>query len=182
MGFEKRGRFYAAIEHVGFLGPAGRYLPDVLQGDARIGGKSNGGLLRIGPALPEIVAGSQEGAPVTRRRSPYAVLAPAAIIGHRVNTVPMEIGTTDLPTAAPSVRAKDECSLRCSHQQKKVSLPNMRMSHAVQDRSPGWAKIGAGIPGNDCARLNGFQSGLNFTCALITLHRLLGQAALDNGP
>ena len=39
-----------------------------------------------------------------------------------------------------------------------------------------------GSGGNDCTRLNGFQSGLNFTRALITLHRFLGQAALDNGP
>ena len=59
---------------------------------------------------------TQQGAPITLRRSPYAVLARAAIIGHRVNTVPVEIGTANLPTAALSVRAKDECSFGCSHQ------------------------------------------------------------------
>ena len=61
-----------------------------------------GGLLGIGPALPEIIAGSQQGAPITLRRSPYAVLASAAVVGHRVNTVPVEIGATNLPTAALS--------------------------------------------------------------------------------
>lgn len=58
-GFEKRGRLHAAIKHVRFLGSAEHYLPDVLQGNAGIGGKSNGCLLRISPALPEIVAGSK---------------------------------------------------------------------------------------------------------------------------
>src|ERR1700730_579036 len=104
-GFEKRGGFYATIQNVGLLGPAKRYLPDVLQGNARIGGKSNGGLLRIGPALSEVVAAAQEGTPITLRRSPYAVLAGAALVGHRVNIVPMEIRTADLPTAALRLRA-----------------------------------------------------------------------------
>ena len=39
-----------------------------------------------------------------------------------------------------------------------------------------------GISGSDGTRLHRFQSCLNFTRALITLRRLLGQAALDNGP
>ena len=42
--------------------------------------------------------------------------------------------------------------------------------------------IGAGISGDDCGRLNRFQGRLNFTRALITLHRFLGQAALDDCP
>ena len=78
-GFEKRGRFYATIEDVGLLGPAERYLPDVLQGDAGIGRKSNGSLLRIGPTLSEIIAGSQECPPIILRRCPDAVLAPAVV-------------------------------------------------------------------------------------------------------
>jgi hypothetical protein len=58
----------------------------------------------------------------------------------------------------------------------------MRVLHAVQDRSPGPSWIRAGTGGNDSSRLDGFQSGLNFTRALITLDRFLGQAALNNGP
>src|SRR2546425_3037602 len=111
-GFEERRRFDSAIEDSGFLGPAEGDLPDILQGDAGIGRKSNGSLLRIGPALAEVIAGSQESAPITLRGSPYAVLAAATIIGHRINTVAVEIRTTDLPPATMRVRAKDECSPR----------------------------------------------------------------------
>ena len=146
-------------------------------------GNRIGRLLRIGPALPEIVAGSQQSAPITLRRSPYAVLSSAAVISHRVNIVSVEIRTTDLPTAALRIGAKDECSFRGSHQQKKVSLPDMSVLHAVQDRSSGWTyDQGWDLAETIAPRLNGFQSRLNFTRALITLRGFLGQAALDNGP
>src|SRR6266581_3032939 len=115
-GFEKRGRLYAAIEYVRLFGPTERDLPNVLQGNPGIGRKSNRGLLRIGPALAEIVARSQEGSPVTRRRSPYTVLASAVVVGHSVNTVPVEIGAAYLPPAPLRVRTEDECSL-CRSQQ-----------------------------------------------------------------
>ncbi len=181
-GFEKRGRLYAAIEYVRLFGPTERDLPNVLQGNPGIGRKSNGGLLRIGPALAEIVARSQEGSPITRRRSPYAVAASAVVEGHSVNTVSVEIRTAYLPTAALRIRAKDECSFGRSQQQKKVSLPDLSVSHTVQDGSPGCARISAGTSRSDSSRLDGFQSCLNFTCALITLYRFLGKAALNNGP
>src|SRR5437870_7899803 len=63
------------------------------------------------------------------------MLATTAVIGHRVYRVPMEIGTTKFPTRAPSVRAQEECSFCRSHQQKKISLPDMNVSHTVQDGS-----------------------------------------------
>ena len=106
-------------------------------------GKSNGRLLRIGPAFPEVVAGSQHRPPITLRRSPYAMLALAGVISHRVNIVSVEIRTTHLPALALRIRAKNEGSFRRSHQQKKVSLPDMRVSHAVQDGGLGWVRIGA---------------------------------------
>ena len=65
------------------------------------------------------------------------MLASASVIGHRVNSVPVEIGAPDLPTVALGIRAKDECSFGRSHQQKKVSLLDMRVPHAVQDRGRG---------------------------------------------
>src|SRR4029077_2066470 len=148
---------------------------DVLQGNAGIGGKSDGCLLRIGPALAEIVARSQHGAPVTRRRSPDSVLAPAGVVGHRVDTVPMEIGTADLPSVALSIRAQNECSFGRSQQQKEVSLSDLSMADAVQDSRPRRIWIGARTGRNDSSRLNGFQRCLNFTLALITLYRFLNQ-------
>src|SRR6266516_7088528 len=52
----------------------------------------------------------------------------------------------------------------------------------MQDRGCGSASIGNWIIGNDHSRLDGFQSCLNFTGALISLHRLFDEAALNNGP
>src|SRR5258708_28752221 len=181
-GFEKRGRLYAAIEQVRLFGPTDSDLPDVLQGNAGVGGKPNRGLLRIGPALAEIVARSQEGSPITRRRSPYTVLASAVVVGHSVNTVPVEIGAAYLPPAPLRVRTEDECSLCCSQQQKKVSLSDVSVPDTVQNSSPGCAWIRAGTGGNDSRRLNCFQGCLNFTRTLITLYRFFGEAALNNGP
>ena len=97
------------------------------------------------------------------------MLATTAVIGHRVHRVPMEIGTANFPTRAPSVRAQEECSFCRSHQQKKISLPDLNVLHIVQDGSSGCALIGSGLSGNDCSRLNGFQSCLHLTRALISL-------------
>ena len=141
-----------------------------------------GALLRIGPALAEIVARTQEGSPIICRRSPYAVLASAVVVGHSVNTVPMEIRTAYLPAAPLGVRPKDECSFCRAQQQKKVPLSDMSVPDTVQDSSPGCPWIGVRTGGNDSSRLNRFQSCLNFTRALISLDRFLGQAALNNGP
>ena len=58
----------------------------------------------------------------------------------------------------------------------------MRVSHAVQDRSPGRTLIGAGIGGDDRTRLNSFESCLDFSGTLITLQRFLGETALDDRP
>src|SRR5437667_11557921 len=110
------------------------------------------------------------------------MLATTAVIGHRVYRVPMEIRTTKFPTRAPSVRAQEECSCCRSHQQKKISLPDVNVLHIVQDGSSGCALIGSGLSGNDCSRLNGFQSCLHLTRALISLWGLFRQAALDDGP
>src|SRR2546421_4601633 len=88
------------------------------------------------------------------------MLATTAVIGHRVHRVPMEIGTANFPTRAPSVRAQEECSFCRSHQQKKISLPDMNVSHTVQDGSSECAVIGTGLSGSDCSRLNRFQSCL----------------------
>src|SRR4029077_17155785 len=74
-GFEKRGRLYAAIEPVRLFGPTDGDLPNVLQGNAGIRGKPNRGLLRIGPALAEILAHSRGGSPTTRRRRPVRAAA-----------------------------------------------------------------------------------------------------------
>src|SRR5260370_16780201 len=83
-GFEKRGRLYAAIEDAGFVGTAECDLPDVLQGNTGIRRKTNGGLLRIGPTLSEVIAGSQQGSPIPLRRGPYPVLPPAGANGSGV--------------------------------------------------------------------------------------------------
>src|SRR5947207_13890673 len=110
------------------------------------------------------------------------MLATTAVIAHRVYRVPMEIGSTNVPTPAPSVRAQEECSFCRSHQQKKISLPDVNVLHIVQDGSSGRALIGSGLSGNDCSRLNGFQSCLHLTRALISLWWRFRQAALDDGP
>src|SRR5437879_13823861 len=82
---EQRGGFYPAIEHAGFVGWAECYLPDVLQGNAGIGGKSNRCLLRVGPALPEVIAGSQERPRVAWCGCPYARLSPTPVIGQLID-------------------------------------------------------------------------------------------------
>ena len=110
------------------------------------------------------------------------MLATTAVIGHRVHRVPVEVGTANLPTRALSVRAQEECSFCRSHQQKKISLPDMNVSHTVQDGSSECAVIGTGLSGSDCSRLNRFQSCLHLTRALISLSGLFRQAALDDGP
>src|ERR1700731_3518869 len=58
----------------------------------------------------------------------------------------------------------------------------MSVSHTVQDRSSGHAGVGTRISGNDRTRLNGFQSGLNFTGALVPLGWFFAQAPLNNCP
>src|SRR4029077_11891585 len=133
--FKQRSGFHAAVEHVRLVARAECYLPNILQGDSGIGGKSNGCLLRVGPALPEVVSGSQEGAPITLCGCPYATVSSAAVIGHRIHALPVKIGSANLPTAPLSIRAKDECSLCGSNQQKGVSLLNMNVLHAVQHGS-----------------------------------------------
>src|SRR6266540_3631204 len=94
----------------------------------------------------------------------------------------MEVWTANFPTGALGVRLNDECSFCRSHQQKKVSLLDINMLHTVQNRGCGSAAIDTWIICNDHRRLNGFQCCLNFTGALVSLHRLFGEAALDNGP
>src|SRR5258708_38043800 len=76
-GFERRGRLYAAIEDAGFVGTAECDLPDVLQGNTGIRRKTNGGLLRIGATLSDVIAGSQQGSPIVLSEGPYAVLTAA---------------------------------------------------------------------------------------------------------
>src|SRR5881409_984296 len=105
------------------------------------------------------------------------MLATTAVIGHRVHRVPVEVGTANLPTCALSVRAQEECSFCRSHQQKKISLPDMDVLHIVQDGSSGCAVIGSGLSGSDCSREDGFQSCLHLTRALISLCGLFRQAA-----
>src|SRR5207237_10670676 len=106
------------------------------------------------------------------------MLATTAVIGHRVHRMPVEIGTANFPTRAPSVRAQEECSFCRSHQQKKISLPDMNVSHTVQDGSSECAVIGTGLSGRDCRRLNRLQCCLHLTRALISLSGLLRPSAL----
>src|ERR1700722_9186893 len=110
------------------------------------------------------------------------MLTLTVVISHRIHTVTVEIRTADFPTTAPGIRAQDERPLCRSHQQQKVSLPDQSVSHAVKDGGPGWAGIGTGSRRSDCSRLDGFESGLNFTRTLITLRGFFGQTTLDNGP
>src|SRR5258707_11540958 len=56
--FEESRWLNATVEDVGFIRSAERNLPDVLQREPSIRRKSNGGFLRIGPALAEILAGA----------------------------------------------------------------------------------------------------------------------------
>ena len=62
-GFEQGSRFYSAIEPVRFVGRAKGNLPYIFQGRPGIGGETDGGLLWIGPAFSEIIAGAQERPP-----------------------------------------------------------------------------------------------------------------------
>src|SRR5437763_14602660 len=110
------------------------------------------------------------------------MFATTAAIGHCVHRVPMEIGTANFPTRAPSVRAQEECSFCRSHQQKKISLPDMNESHTVQDGSPACAVIGTGLSGSDRSGLNRLQSRLHLTRALISPRRPFPPAALDDCP
>src|SRR5246127_2533177 len=123
--FKKCGRLYAAIKNVRFLGPARGDLPDILQRDARLGGKSNRRLPGIGPAFSEIIAGTEQRPPVALRRSPYAIPSAACVISHGVDIVSVKIGTADIPAAALAIGAKNERSFCRSHQQKKISPLNL---------------------------------------------------------
>src|SRR5260370_27947749 len=118
-GFEKRGRLYAAIEDAGFVGTAECDLPDVLQGNTGIRRKTNGGLLRIGPTLSEVIAGSQQGSPIALSGGPYAVLTAARVKGHGGNIVTVKVGATHIPAGAWRIRVKYERSLPGSRPQNK---------------------------------------------------------------
>src|SRR5215216_6520930 len=108
------------------------------------------------------------------------MFAGAAIIGHCVNSLAVEVRTTDFPTPALNIRSQEECSFCGSYQQKKVSLPDRDVLHTVENRR-GWsASINDWIRGRHQSRVNCFQSCLHFTGALITLHRLLCEAPLNN--
>src|SRR5580704_17980481 len=180
--FEKPCRLYPAVQNIRVFGAAECDLPDVLQGNAGVRRKPNGRLLRIGPTLPEIVAGSQQSTPVVLRRSPNPVPSHAAIVGHRINAMPVKVRTANLPTATPCVGAEDECSLGCSDQQDEVTLSHTSVLHAVQDGSCRRAYVGPGVERNNCSGLNGFQSCLDFARTLIALRGFFGQTALNNCP
>src|SRR5579863_1756468 len=132
-GLEQRSWFYATIENIGLFGPAQCDLPDVLQGKAGVGGKSNGSLLGIGPTLSEIVAGSQKGAPITLRGRPDAMLAIPSVVGHGVDIVAVEIGATNFPAIALRVGAENERSFCGPNQQKEISFLDVRVADAVQE-------------------------------------------------
>src|SRR5439155_2642805 len=106
--------------------------------------KANGSFPGVGPRLSKIVAAAQERAPIAVRRGPYAVLAVAVIVRNRVNRVPVEIRTADLPTGALSVGAQHEGSLCGPHQQEKISLPDVNGMHLVEDRGVGPLRSGGG--------------------------------------
>src|SRR5579864_5362940 len=107
--FKQRGRLNSTMHNVRFLGPSRRNLPDILRGDAGIGGKSNRRLPGIGPALSEVVTGAQQRSPVTLRRRPYPMPSAARVIRHRVNIVSVKIRTAYVPTATLRIGAKNEC-------------------------------------------------------------------------
>src|SRR5690348_13812925 len=110
------------------------------------------------------------------------MLAAASVVSHCINNLPVKVRATDVPTVALGVGAKQERSFRRAYEQKRVALLDLCVSHAVKDRRSRCALLGAGIGGDDGSRLNGFEGGLYFTRALITLRRFLGQAALDDRP
>src|SRR5215472_765279 len=107
------------------------------------------------------------------------MLAHTAVIGHRVYRLAMKVGTANLPPLSSGVRLKEEGSLCCAYQQKKVTLLYLNVLQTVQDSCGRRASIDACIAGNHHGRLNSFQGCLDFTRAPIPLHRLLYEATLD---
>ena len=85
------------------------------------------------------------------------MLAVAVIVRNRVNRVPVEVRTADLPTGALSVRAQHEGSLCGPHQQEKISLPDVNGMHFVEDRGVKTASIWRGLRGDNCTHLDRLQ-------------------------
>src|ERR1700746_2603139 len=104
--FKERSRFHTAVQHIWLVARAKLDLPDILQRHARIRGESHRGLLRIGPAFPEVVAGSQHRAPIIGGRGPDAALSGASVELERVHRVPVKIRASKFPSSALRIRTK----------------------------------------------------------------------------
>src|SRR5262249_56121076 len=130
-GVKERRWLHSTIEQFGLVLGAEDDLPNVLERNARICRKANRGFSGNCPALSEVVAGAQQRAPITLRRSPNAVLCGALVIGHGIDCMAVKIGATHIPSPALRVGSQNECSFGRTDKQKKVSFLNLRVPHAV---------------------------------------------------
>src|SRR5882672_10304150 len=110
------------------------------------------------------------------------MLAAAAVVSHRIDSVSVKVRATQFPARALPVRAQKEGSLGGPHQQKKVSLLNVNVLNAVQHGGSGLAHLGRGSGGHVDRRLHRFESSLDFAGALVSMQGFLRQAALNDGP
>src|SRR5215813_12009967 len=111
--FEQSCWLDATVKLVWFTLSANTNLPDIFQRNAAFRGKLYIRLERIGPALPEIVAGAQHCTPhraASGRPQPMAPLTP--VIRHRVNRIPVKIRTRHVPLAAVAARPQDKSALQ----------------------------------------------------------------------
>src|SRR6185312_8676247 len=171
--FEEGRGFDAAVERVGLVVAAGCNLPDVLQRRAGVGGKAYGRFGRVRPALAEVVAGTQGGAPEALRGGPDALAPAALVIRESKDVIAMEVGAAEFPAAAFLTRAQDEEAFHGSDEQQKIAAAEADVTNGMQNRGPGATAVGAEIVGENRGRLHGLESSLHFAGTLIALRRFL---------
>ena len=94
----------------------------------------------------------------------------------------MEVRSGHVPATAVQGRPQQERSLDGSDQQHNVAVFHAQVSNATRYCGE-WSSLLAGLRrrGDRC-RLHGLERRLNLPRLLVSLGRLLGQAALDDSP
>src|SRR5207245_11795117 len=95
--YKSRRRLDAAVHRLWLALPAENDLPDVLQGGAAIGRKSDVGFRRIRPNFAEVIARAQISPPEAMGGRPQAMPPFAMVVRERIDGLAVEIGASHFP-------------------------------------------------------------------------------------
>ena len=107
--------------------------------------------------------------------------AVSAIIGKGINSLPVKVGSGDLPTLAIPPRPQQECALGRPHEQQHVAVLDIEVLNAAQHECPRTGRLFTPRFAHDSCRLNRLQRRANLARPLEAVFYVIGQTAYDHG-